>query len=48
MTPAGAVNLNVTTEQTVDIPHGQAAAPNPENMIQADVIQDDPGLTRAR
>jgi hypothetical protein len=44
MTPAGAVNLNVTTEQVLDIPHGQAAAPAPQNMILIDVIQDNPAV----
>ena len=44
MAAAGAVNLNVTTEQAVNIPHGQAAAPNAENMILVDVIQDDPAV----
>jgi len=41
MSATGAVNLNATTEQVIDIPHGQAAAPVAANMIQVDVIQDD-------
>jgi hypothetical protein len=40
MTVPGAVNLNATTEQVLDVPHGQAAAPAAANMIQVDVIQD--------
>jgi hypothetical protein len=47
MTTAGAVNLNVTTEQVLDVPHGQAAAPNAQNMILIDVIQDNPAVDTA-
>ena len=48
MTTAGAVNLNVTTpEQVLEVPHGQAAAPNAQNMILIDVIQDNPAVDTA-
>jgi hypothetical protein len=42
MTAAGAVDLNATTEQVLDVSHGQTAAPAVEKLLLIDVIQDDP------